>query len=79
MEHVLAPTVIGARNTGTVARFDVDEGLGDVEVSSGVRWMFHCTEIADGSRDIDEGTKVTFVIRAGAPGRWEAFDIRPVI
>ncbi len=71
------PTTIGARHDGTVIDFDVEVGLGGIETSSGQRWIFHCTQIADGSRNIDVGRKVTFVIGAGAPGQWEAFDIDP--
>lgn len=72
-----APTIIGARISGTVTAFDFNIGLGDIESLSGQRWIFHCTQIADGTRDIDTGKEVTFVIRSGAPGRWEACDIQP--
>jgi CspA family cold shock protein len=62
---------------GTVTAFDEGVGLGTVTASDGTAYPFHCTQIADGSRAIAVGTPVTFVGRAGLPGRWEAFDLRP--
>ena len=56
---------------GRVAEFDEDRGVGWVEVGS-ERWFFHCTEIADGTRTIATGTPVTFEVRAGHRGTWEA-------
>ncbi len=64
---------------GVVADFDEAAGLGTVAShGSGRTWMFHCTTIADGSRSIEAGTEVAFVVRAGGPGRWEAFEVTPV-
>ncbi len=62
---------------GTVSAFDEQVGLGTVTTADGTVYPFHCTQIADGSRSIAEGTSVTFVARAGLPGRWEAFELRP--
>lgn len=59
---------------GVVDSFDIDAGLGIVSSEKG-SWMFHCTTIADGSRHIEERTRVAFIVRAGGPGRWEAFDV----
>jgi hypothetical protein len=42
-----------------------------------VSYPFHCTQIADGTRTIDVGTAVTFEVRAGAMGRWEATTLAP--
>ncbi len=61
--------------SGTVASYDADAGLGIVEDASGQRWMFHCTTISDGSRSIDVGNAVTFDVRPGGPGRFEAFEV----
>jgi cold shock CspA family protein len=36
------------------------------------RWFFHCTQIADGTRTIAVGTPVTFEVRPGQRGTWEA-------
>jgi hypothetical protein len=66
---------------GVVVDFDPHAGLGTVVGSvdgTGPRWLFHCTTIADGSRAIEVGTQVAFVVRAGGPGRWEAFEVTPI-
>ena len=66
-------------HVGVVAEFDPAAGLGTVAARrTGRTWMFHCTSIADGTRTIDAGTEVAFVVRAGGPGRWEAFEVTPV-
>ena len=64
------------RRDGTVARFDVDSGLGEVAGADGTSYPFHCIEIADGSRDIPLGTAVDFTLLPKL-GRYEAADIRP--
>lgn len=45
---------------GTVVEFDEGVGLGVVSDENGRRWPFHCVSIADGSRTIDVGARVTF-------------------
>lgn len=59
--------------TGTVVEFDAAVGLGVVE-ANGVRYPFHCIEIADGTRDIAVGTDVTFEVICKL-GRYEAATI----
>ncbi len=67
---------------GRVLSYDSDAGLGTVRAdgpeAAGEGWTFHCTAIADGSREIDPDTPVAFQVRAAGPGRWEAFDLRPM-
>lgn len=63
---------------GKVIEFDEYVGLGEVEDANGVRYLFHCVEIADGSRTIEVGTEVTFQVRAGHRGRWEATRVEPL-
>jgi cold shock CspA family protein len=63
--------------TGTVTSFDDDRGLGEVTDTEGTVWPFHCTAIADGTRTIDEGVEVSFGIRPGPMGRWEASGVHP--
>ncbi len=46
--------------TGRVVAFDAAVGLGEIESSTGERHLFHCIEIADGSRDIAIDAEVTF-------------------
>lgn len=59
----------GALHTGVVRAFDASRGLGHVGISEGsgddhatvaAEILFHCIEIADGSRQIDVGTPVVF-------------------
>jgi hypothetical protein len=61
---------------GTVVAFDAHRGLGELEDENGRRYPFHCTRIADGSRDIPVGVKVEFTLAPGPLGRWEAVAIR---
>lgn len=61
--------------TGTVVEFDEPVGLGVVSEPDGTRHPFHCTAIADGSRDIAVGTPVTFRLTPGRGGRHEATDL----
>jgi cold shock CspA family protein len=60
---------------GTVASFGDHEGQGTVRDDAGGEWPFHCTAIADGTRTIAVGTTVTFTVRPGHRGRWEAADL----
>jgi len=70
----------GARRRGVVADFDADAGYGTITSTEGVpsgepSWFFHCTAIADGTRRIDVGEPVSFSLRPGHRGRWEAADV----
>ena len=70
-------TVDADRRTGRVASFDDDRGLGVVSGDDGSETGFHCTAIADGTRTIEVGVRVSYRTRARHLGRWEATDIRP--
>jgi cold shock CspA family protein len=61
---------------GRVAEFDEERGIGWVE-AGGERWFFHCTQVADGSRTVAVGTPVTFEVRPGHRGTWEAAHVAP--
>jgi len=63
---------------GVVAAFDAHAGFGSVRDDDGREHFFHCTQIAGGSRMIDEGTRVVFVLQPGHLGRWEAARLTPV-
>lgn len=65
------------RLTGSVVDFDFEVGLGHVLGDDGAERMFHCVEIADGSRKIAVGTRVSYVpvVRFGLD---EACDLRVV-
>jgi cold shock CspA family protein len=60
--------------TGKVVAFDERRGLGEIE-SDHERYPFHCTAIAGGSRSIEVGAEVEFVVAPGPGGRWEAAQI----
>jgi cold shock CspA family protein len=64
-------------HSGSVDSFDKDVGLGEVRGEDGRLYPFHCTEIADGSRDIAAGTEVSFSVAPGHLGAWEARGLRP--
>ena len=55
--------------SGQVATFDDHVGRGEVEARGGLRFPFHCTAIADGSRTIPEGAPVRFRLVIGPLGR----------
>jgi len=65
-------------HAGTVSAFDAHKGYGTVTGDDGETWFFHCTQIADGSRLIDAGARVEFVVGPGLPGRYEAQAVRRV-
>ena len=58
--------------------FDEAKGYGVIDdASTGARYFFHCTQIADGTRSIAVGAEVDFDVAAGRLGRWEAVALRP--
>ncbi|CAB4754051.1 unannotated protein [freshwater metagenome] len=63
--------------SGTVQSFDQAVGLGTVVDAQGTTFNFHCTAVADGSRNIAVGTAVSFVLRQGTLGRVEAVRVTP--
>ena len=64
--------------SGTVTLFDDPAGFGTVTTDDGVEHFFHCTAIADGSRQIAVGARVGFGVGPGRLGRWEATSLRPL-
>jgi cold shock CspA family protein len=66
------------RPAGTVVEFDGERGFGAVSSEDGHEPLFfHCTAIADGTRQIDVGARVSYLVVAGHQGRWEARDLQP--
>ena len=63
--------------SGRVATFDDHVGRGEVEARGGLRFPFHCTAVADGSRTIPEGAPVRFRLVIGPLGKLEATAIAP--
>jgi len=66
---------IGPRQ-GTVTEFDEVRGLGTVSDGHGRQYGFHCTAMADGTRQIAVGAAVVFVVAPGHHGQLEAQGIR---
>ena len=62
---------------GTIIEFDEARGLGVLD-ADGTAYPFHCTALVDGTRTIGVGTTVTFGVRPGGLGRWEATAIEQV-
>jgi cold shock CspA family protein len=61
-----------APRTGVVSTFDEPRGLGSVRADDGSTYPFHCTALADGTRDVAPGRRVVFCVVAGHGGRDEA-------
>ena len=57
--------------TGAVTAFDDAVGLGEVTADEGAVYPFHCTQIGDGTRTIEVGTRVEFELLPRL-GRYEA-------
>ncbi len=55
-----------------VTEFDDPRGLGVVSTADGSSYPFHCTALSDGTRTVEVGTPVVFVVAAGHRGRDEA-------
>ena len=64
--------------TGQVRAFDEGRGAGEIVGDDGTAYPFHCTAIADGTRTIAVGTRVSFSVVPGHGGRWEAAAVQPV-
>ena len=60
---------------GVVSAFDDRRGIGEITAADGTVFAFHCVAIADGTRTVDHGTSVSFVVRPGHRGQLEALDI----
>ncbi len=61
---------------GRVVEYDARRGLGTVEDEDGRRFGFHCTRLEDRERALAAGTPVSFRVRAGHQGAWEADALR---
>ena len=66
-----------AQYSGRVAEFDDHRGRGEIEARGGLRFPFHCTAIADGSRTIEPDAPVRFRLVIGPLGALEATAIDP--
>jgi cold shock CspA family protein len=58
---------------GVVATWDEHRGYGTIrDDETGAEHFFHCTQLLDGTRTIDDGAPVEFELAPGHLGRWEA-------
>lgn len=69
--------LFGLPRRGRVTAYDAERGLGSLEEVSEPgeetgTFPFHCTAIADGSRHVDVGAPVVFVLVPGLGGLMEA-------
>jgi cold shock CspA family protein len=69
---VAVPLATAGPRLGRVASFDATRGLGTVTNDEGAVHSFHATAIADGSRRIAVGTRVSYLLAPGHGGRREA-------
>ncbi len=60
---------------GTVVAFDEHAGLGTIQSEDSLEFLFHCTQLMDGSRRIEVGVEVRFEVVAGHLGKWEAAQV----
>jgi hypothetical protein len=67
---------VRAQYSGRVVEFDDHRGRGEIE-AAGLRFPFHCTAIADGSRTIAPDAVVQFRLVVGPLGALEAAAITP--
>jgi cold shock CspA family protein len=67
---------VKANYSGRVATFDDHVGRGEIEAGGGLRFPFHCTAIADGTRTIAPDTAVKFRLVPGPLGALEATAIK---
>jgi cold shock CspA family protein len=64
---------------GTVTAYDNARGTGTAALEGTEEtYAFHCTAIADGSREIQPATRIAFLLRAGQLGRLEAVVVTPL-
>ena len=69
---------MGGRSTGIVTEFDRQRGLGQIKSNEGAELSFHATSIADGTRNISVGQRVTFARQAAHRGVFEAVSLLSV-
>ncbi len=63
---------------GVVTAFDPDRALGTVRSDAGDELAFHSTAIADGTRTIEVGARVAFVVVPARRGAMEAAGLAAV-
>jgi cold shock CspA family protein len=72
MADAVGPVPSAGPFFGRVTSFDARRGMGTVTEAAGSQFAFHATAIVDGSRRIETGTEVAFIVVPGHRGRYEA-------
>ena len=62
------PSAVFGPSEGTVTSYDDHVGAGAVTGEDGRTWWFHCTRIADGTRSVEVGADVSYVLAPGPTG-----------
>lgn len=63
---------IGEAVTGVVEEWDDARGVGVVRADGGRALALQCTDLVDGSRTTEVGTRVTAEVAPGHHGAWQA-------
>ena len=77
-DRVSGPVSCGTPVLGRVVAFDPVRGLGEVEGVDGTRAPFHATAVADGSRRVEVGAAVSWLLAPGHGGRLEVRALVPL-
>jgi cold shock CspA family protein len=71
-------SAMAAVHVGVVGAYDSTRGLGTVREGE-IEHAFHCTAISDGTREIDAGTAVAFVLVPRHGGLFEARSVTKLV
>ena len=66
----------GVAAVGVVVAFDAREGLGRIALDDASEVAFHATQLADGTRTVEVGRRVSVQVVPWHLGRREATDVR---
>lgn len=67
----------GPSALGVVTAWDDPRGWGRIDLDDGRAVALQCTDIADGSRTVEVGTRVRVVVTAGHHGLWHGRALTP--
>lgn len=67
--------MVPRRIKGVVEKFEFSTGLGVIIDENEIHYPFHCIAIADGTRDIEIDSRVSFEVFPALAGRLEAISV----